>query len=157
MNSPMHLSNDEWPEIVKVARPGETYRVKMEDMDRKPRRTINVKDISADDLLDLQRKDAFLYYSIPGVRRARMLLEDVDASDLGRGPGMRRDYASSPSRLQASALRTQQPDTVTRRTCIATECHPDLLMAEALTNDEPDLEAEDPLNTLIRSKFGLWH
>lgn len=140
-------SNDEWPEIIDVTRIGETIKVPTERPSKKPRRTIDIADISADDLESLHRQDPFLYYSIPGVRSATVLMKDIDESNLGEFAPAMRNCLSAPSRLETVETNTSsQPKTVERRTCVSFECHPDLLLAEELSLSDPidDDDAENP-------------
>ena len=95
-------------------------------MEKKPKKEVDIKNItSRDDLKSIQTQDPFMYYSIPEVRSARVLMKDIDMSNL------------SP--------RSQK---VSRRTCISFECHPDLLF-EDLLNELDGLGyegAEEPPN-----------
>jgi len=110
------------------------------------RTTLKLKDaavgvkctISMNDLGKLKEQDTFLYYSIPEVHHAKMLEEDIDAS----------------SEVDP------WPRSVTRRSCISFECHPDLLLAEdgLLGNDPEDDSGEedggDPLD-IIMARMGI--
>ena len=111
-------------EIRIIARIGESIVVPTKLMDEKPKKEVDIKNItSQDDLKSIQKQDPFMYYSIPEVRSARVLMRDIDMSNL------------SP--------RSQK---VSRSTCISFECHPDLLL-ENLLNDLDGLDfegAEEP-------------
>ena len=97
-------------EISIIARIGESIMVPTKLMDEKPKKTVDIKNIrSLDDLNSIQKQDPFMYYSIPEVRSAKMLMRDIDMSNL------------SP--------RSQK---VSRSTCISFECHPDLLYEDLL-------------------------
>ena len=98
----------------------------------KPKTEINIKDISADDLKSLKQKDPFLYYSIPGVRSAKLLLKDVDLSNLG-APIMSRSCVPCPSRMQTTSrgkAAQQEQTVVTHTSRITFECYPDVLLED---------------------------
>ena len=121
------------------AKIGEVIKVPTEP--RKPKKQIDLKTVSsANDLKSLQKQDPFLYYSIPGVRRASLLGRDVDTSDLVTS-GMARNCISCPARLEQD--KAQQTQTVTRRSCISFECHPDLLLEDMLDDTDDDFAVED--------------
>ena len=61
---------------------GEVRIVKTALTPKKPKKEVNLTKIDADDLASIQAQDPFLYYSIPGVRSARLLMEDVDLLNL---------------------------------------------------------------------------
>ena len=88
--------------------------------------------ISMNDLSKLNERDSFLFYSIPEVHRAKMLEEDIDASQVGAWP-----------------------QTVVRKSCISFECHPDYLMMweeDGLLESDPEDDSEefdDPLDILM--------
>ena len=82
-----------------------------------------------------------MYYSIPAVRSATMLLKDVDTSNLGASLF---NTSSCPTRLHSHALQRNisqvQPLKVAKRSSIlSVECHPDLLLEDM----EDDLDEED--------------
>ena len=107
----MTLSHAERPELIN-GKVGEVIRVKMQPP-AEPK-TIALTTVSADDLRSIKKEDPFLYYSIPGVRSAKLLGQEVDINNLGT------------SRL-VQGRPVQSSQTVTRRRCISFECHPDLL------------------------------
>ena len=50
-------------------------------------RSIDISTIkTSSDLADLKKKDAFMYYSIPAVKKARMMGRDLDLSDMALTP-----------------------------------------------------------------------
>jgi len=59
---------------------------------------VDIKNMSKEDLSILRETDPFMYYSIPGVRRAKMHMQDIDASNLGGssidGPWPKRSKAT---------------------------------------------------------------
>jgi len=130
-------ANEEWPEIISVARIGQRQIVKTE-LGAKKTKKLDIKNISADDLKSIQKKDPFMYYSIPGVRSAKVLMKDIDTSNL-KASGIR-NCISCPSRLQTVQDKAQS-QTVTRSSRISFECHPDLLL-EDLLNDVEDCDLE---------------
>lgn len=114
-------SSDDWEDIVRYAKPGETYKVSMDQMvkGKKSPREINVNGIREGDLRAIRSRDPFLYYSIPAVRSAKMLLKDIDVTNLGR----------------SAMERSCHQSVVKRCTCMSFECHPDLLLADDLMED----------------------
>ena len=89
---------------------------------------IDLKTISsANDLKSIEKQDTFLYYSIPGVRIARLLGRDIDVTDLATSR-MPRNGHSCPARLHAEQDKASNSQIVTRSSCISFECHPDILL-----------------------------
>ena len=126
-------ANEEWPEIINTRNDNplsnDMIRVEYhEAIDDGPKKQIDIKDISANDLVSIKREDPFMYYSIPGVRISKMLMKDVDTSDLSASSTIKRSCFSSPSRLETVQGKAQE--TVVRKSCISFECHPDLLLDE---------------------------
>ena len=101
---------------------------------------VDLKRISADELLFIQTQDPFLYYSIPGVRSARLLLEDIDTSDLESSTLSRGSLPSLSSKDPVQG--NQETQTVTRSTRLLFECHPDLLLEELLQDDLDDVDLD---------------
>ena len=112
---------------------------------KKLKKEIDIKNITAEDLENIHRQDPFLYYSIPGVRSAKVLMKEVDTSNLG---------ASALNRNSMCPL-TPQSQKVTRSSCVSFECHPDLLLHDLLNDDDDSsLEnTEDPLDLWMLSAF----
>ena len=128
----------------------ECRKVKMATQPKEPTQ-VNVKHISTGDLQTLKKKDSFSYYSIPGVRRAKLLQRDIDMSNLGTSD-MSRSCTSCPSRLQTSRANVSQ--SVARRSRISFECHPDLLEEDEDEISDSDAESDDeddPLDALLAS------
>jgi len=94
---------------------GERILVPTKLTDEKPKKQVYLKNISAEDLKSLKNEDAFMYYSIPFVRSAELLMKDIDVSNLGA------------SGQAAPGHGAQQSQIVSRSSRISTECHPDLL------------------------------
>ena len=158
-------ANEEWPEIINTRNDNplsndmirvEYHEVKTKTIDDGPKKQIDIKDISANDLVSIKREDPFMYYSIPGVRISKMLMKDVDTSDLSASSTIKRSCFSSPSRLETVQGKAQE--TVVRKSCISFECHPDLLLDDEFSMNEhdafdEDVDLEDPLELLL-SKYG---
>ena len=77
---------------------------------------IDISRFSAEDLQSLKEDDAFLYYSLPAVRRSELKLAEPDMSD--------------------SSL--EDPTTVKRRTRVSFECHTDLLLDDLMEGFEDE-------------------
>ena len=146
----------------------QTFKVKT--IPTKPKREININDInSIDDLQSIKRQDPFMYYSIPGVRSAKMLMKkddnDIDTSTLGVSSlKMRTCSTPCPSRIPSNTKtrrtgtvrrdstknddcwdgQQQSSHKIERRTCISFECYPDLLLEdEDLFDDDDDDDLGD--------------
>ena len=140
------------PEIISisVARVGECHGIKTEQISKKkPKKEIDIRNISTDDLKSIQRQDPFMYYSIPGVRSAKLFMKEIDSSNLG----LNRNCGSCPSRLGSVHDNAPEPHKVTRSSCISFECHPDLLLEGLLDADDNGNilldDVEDPLDWLM--------
>ncbi len=106
-----------------------------------------------------------MYYSIPGVRKAEILLKDVDYSDitsLGRSSssgGSRRSSRQSETSQQEAVDPSEGEDAaikVSRTSRVSFECHPCVLMEDFITDleqefDEEELGRLDDIVTLITS------
>ena len=86
--------------------------------------------------------DPFMYYSIPGVLKASLNLEDVDYSDITSRSRSHADSnpSSSPSqshpRQEREAVSVEDDaNKVSRRTRVSFECHPSVLMEDIMMND----------------------
>lgn len=124
-------ANEEWPEIID-GKVGESRTVKINTYQAASNKQICVKNLSTCDLKSMKKSDPFLYYSIPGVRSAKILGKEIDTSDLKRCR-MPRNSTSCPSRLQAVQCASQSDHTlVTRSKRVSFEIHPDVLLFEAL-------------------------
>ena len=106
---------------------------------------LDIKPLSQEDVESLRTTDPFMYYSIPGVHRASMYLQDIGHSNT---------EALCSSEVQTPRSRSSPPTnkkpkrstTVTRRTNISCEAHPDVIMAELL--DELEDLSEDVVKSL---------
>ena len=72
-----------------------------------------------------------MYYSIPGARKATVLMQNIDMANLGATPGH-----------EAQVEAPQASQKVSRSTRVSFECHPDLLLADLL-NDLEGLDLEN--------------
>src|SRR6056300_170569 len=107
-------------------------------------REVDISNINHEDLQALREKDAFLYYSIPSVRRA-----ELGFGDSSRSSGV----LDSPAAAEASASTT-----VKRCTRVSFECHSDLLMEDYLSqgfDEQFDEEELARLDHLLSRLFGL--
>ena len=131
-----------------------TMTMKVPTTTAKPERVVTIKSMNADDLESIKKTDAFLYYSIPAIRSAEVLMQGTETSDEVQ-QGWRTIRSSSPStRLQtAQDNKSESSLTVTRSTCISFECHPDLLLEDMMSDcfDDDSDDAEDPLDTFLTS------
>mmetsp|Transcript_6311 Transcript_6311/g.11241 ORF Transcript_6311/g.11241 Transcript_6311/m.11241 type:complete len:171 (+) Transcript_6311:224-736(+) len=150
-------ANAEWPEIINVDKIGGERPKLIEPLTSRKTKRVDVNKITSKDLKRMQKKDPFLFYSIPGVRSAKMLLKDIDTSHLG--DSQFRNCSSCPSRLETVKFEAQ-PQTVIRSSRISFECHPDLVLEDDYddlfdddTDDcfDPDDEDDDALDFLMEA------
>ena len=80
--------------------------------------------LSSEDMKNIKAKDPFLYYSIPGVRAARMKLKDVNDPEM-----------NAKRKLPTTTK-------VTRRSRVSFECHTSVFLDDILK----DLEGEHANN-----------
>ena len=105
-------------------------------------REVDISNISNEDLQALREKDAFLYYSIPSVRRAELGFSDSSRSS-------RVLDSQAPAAAEAST-------TVKRCTRVSFECHTDLLMEDYLSEDlDFDEEELARIDHQLSTLFGL--
>ncbi len=98
--------------------------------DEAPKRVIDTRNLSEEDLEALKKQDPFLYYSIPTVRNAvlrRSSASNVTTTQRNPEPARSR-RASCPSRVESSM--------VERKSCISFECHTDLLLEDFMDDTE---------------------
>lgn len=87
------VTNKEWP-MFAVMPLSDQQRV-----EAVPPKKINTKNLTTkDDLATLKKTDPFMYYSIPVVREATYLIEEVDHSNLDKS-SIRRNCISYPLRM----------------------------------------------------------
>lgn len=118
---------------------------------------IDTKKMSCKDLCDLEKKDPFMYYSIPAVNSASRFLEDIDLKEVQRPSRMTmmRSMESCPSMMTSSlsssgAQRCQSK--VKRRTRISHEIHSTLLLLDDDDDEEVnDDDGVDIVSNLIRA------
>ena len=140
-NNKPSLVDQEWSKIICNAKIGECHKVSMATMEsvrlHQPKK-LNTSNISANELNSIHKQDPFMYYSIPGVRSARMLMQDVDMSNLGasvfRGPPALETEDDDETTTRGSQF------VVTRSSCISFECHPDLLLESIIADVFDDFE-----------------
>jgi len=149
------MTNEEWPEIFDDGKIGECIKVNTKQAAKEPKTMDIVKNISHDDLESIRRDDPFMYYSIPGVRRAKLLMNNIDLANLGSNGLADRDSSS-----HSSSDEGPQRQKVSRSTCISFECHPDLLLQDLMdyspeedlmdySPEESTMDAETLMNILI--------
>ena len=118
-------------EISIATRIGEIIMVPTNN-ENKPKKTVDLRHITTlDDLKSIKKQDSFMYYSIPGARKATVRMQDIDMANLLGAP----EHA-----VQDEAPQISQK--VLRSTRVSFECHPDLLLADLL-NDLEGLDLEN--------------
>ena len=75
---------------------------------------IDFASVTISDLASMKNDDAFMYYSIPAVKKASMRAEEVDASDL---------------------VDREAGNSVTRESRLSMECHAGFLLEELLSGE----------------------
>ena len=94
---------------------------------------LDIERLSKEDVQSLRTTDPFMYYSIPGIRRANMNLqgiEDIDHSNTGALCSSEVQTPRKDSSAPPKNKRSRRSTKVTRQTCISCEAHPHLLMEE---------------------------
>ena len=103
---------------------------------------VDVSRMLESDLLLLKKKDPFMYNSIPAIRQASLMLQDT--------PNLvSQDEASKEGKC---------PNVVSRRSRLTTECHPSLLLEDALLDETPTqvpTGESKPQGDLIDILFGV--
>jgi len=172
-NSPSIKSSSSWND-----QPEQFITIAVKTFTNRPTKRLDLSTVNSQaDLDTLKSQDPFMYYSIPGVRSAKMLFNDdmdIDTTRLSEaqdGESVRRrscpdriettiddesDSSSDESSCAPSApqeepqCQRQAFKKVTRETRISFECHPDLLLEDIL-DEIPESECElqgDLLNIL---------
>ena len=105
-------------EISTIVKIGEIISVPTKTDDNIPKKTVDLKNItSLDNLKSIHKQDPFMYYSIPEVHRATVLMQDIDLTNILGGAPAQEAQDETPHASQK----------VSRSTRISFECHPDLL------------------------------
>ena len=164
-SSHLSNSNEEWPDIIQApvrlpdgrinAKQG--YKIKMPTS--KPTKVVSFnKKMSADDLSSIKQKDAFMYYSIPAVRSAKLLQKEVEESTNLDDSQLTRNWISCPSRLQTTQLGKKDGSLIVKRSSrISFECHPTLLddLEEEDSGGDNDCSdddfSDDPFDSMLKS------
>lgn len=113
------------------------------------------KVVSSKDLARLKKNDPFSYFSIPEMRNAEFLNDDIDleASNLD-------ELSRKEADVKLLNAKEDQTFTLSRRSCVSSECHVNLIFEHMLNlkvskdfdYDEKDDSEEDMLKTLLMSK-----
>ncbi|KAL3789671.1 hypothetical protein HJC23_003872 [Cyclotella cryptica] len=114
------------------------------------------KVVSSKDLARLKKSDPFSYFSIPEMRNAEFINDDVDLGAPNLGV-LSRNEASGPP---MSSAKENQLFTLNRKTCVSSECHVNLIFEHMLSlnasrnpdYDEKEDSEEDMLKALVMSK-----
>lgn len=133
MNSPIVV------QILRRINPGYTDDAKEE---------VDIKSLNQDDVKSLRTTDPFMYYSIPGIHRANMHLLGIEDFDHSNTQALCSSEVQTPRRRPSPPAnkKPKRSTTVTRRTSISCEAHPDVIMEEFL--DELEDLSEDELEAL---------
>ena len=103
---------------------------------------IDIKQMSANDLDTLRRKDPFLYHSIPQVNKATLSIKTVDHSKVLKDTASTLQASSSPSDDASSSSSSSSCSTntmiVSRKTRITTEVAPSMLLDELIYDEGLD-------------------
>ena len=98
--------------------------------DDRPIKSIDVANLTVEEIESLNKTDPFLYYSIPAVQAATFSSKGIDYS----------------------ALKERAPSKVERRSRISFECHTDLVMEEFMEDlDNVDLGDVPDMHALMES------
>ena len=110
---------------------------------------VDIKRLNQEVVKSLRTTDPSMYHSIPGIHRAKMYLQDVEDFDHSTTEALCSSRAQTLRRNSSkpTSKRTRRSTTVTRRTCISCEAHPDVVMEELLGKLEG--MSEDDLTQLF--------
>lgn len=111
-----------------------------------PKKIIDTKHLSEDDIKTLKKKDPFLYYSILRSGRRGSIDSMSPTQQDGARTAQPRRRISCPYRINSTPT-----SRVEKRTCISFECHPDMFFHEEEV-DHSDTE-EDDANEDFNSLF----
>lgn len=120
-----------------------TSFVHCETIFEKPTKQLNLKALNSSDVAALKKKDPFMYYSIPTLKRAAVLqtgfdLSSFDASTtLSRPPFKKREEADDDELV---------PHIVSRKCRISFECHTYLLLEDIFSGIDVVESVEDDLS-----------
>ena len=92
---------------------------------------IDIRNMSANDLDTLRRKDPFLYHSIPQVNKATLSVKTVDHSKVLKDTATR-SSSSLESSSSSSSSSCSSTMIVSRKTRITTEVAPSMLLDELI-------------------------
>lgn len=152
-------SNDKWSFISSMAKINEVHSVPMSVLEQRTtsRQELDLQEYSKEELQELKMKDPFMYYSIPGVRSAKLALKDIDLSDVSAlcQGGTNAKSSSRPSeRSKGSSNNT----IVVRRSALSLECHSDIFLAYVFDDlsvcdddEDEDFSPFDDLDVLLRA------
>eukprot|EP00581_Thalassiosira_minuscula_P007101 CAMPEP_0183702912 /NCGR_PEP_ID=MMETSP0737-20130205/857_1 /TAXON_ID=385413 /ORGANISM="Thalassiosira miniscula, Strain CCMP1093" /LENGTH=139 /DNA_ID=CAMNT_0025929595 /DNA_START=189 /DNA_END=608 /DNA_ORIENTATION=- len=96
---------------------------------------INIRDLSEADLKSLQRKDPFMYHSIPSVHKAKLLNKDIDHSKLAQ-------KETGDAGTDSDADADLNSSMVSRKSRISTECHMSVMIEDLLNMDGEEFRLE---------------
>lgn len=123
---------------------GECMSVRTVLETKTPKKEIDLKNTSESDLKSIQVEDPFLFYSIPGVRSAKMRMQSVDLSTLVSSSAARQGRrASCPASLGGQPNRVPATQKVRRLSCVSVECHPDMLFLDEMLDDNDGMALDD--------------
>lgn len=120
---------------------GATIRVPASEYERRTRKQLDAEELTEEGIKSMRAADPFMYYSVPGLRRAALLLEDVDYADtaaLCRGDRTCQAARRNSAPAGCSAPKAPLKTSIERRTSISTEVHPSLLLDDLL--EQLDME-----------------
>lgn len=105
-----------------------------------------------EDLQALKDQDPFMYYSIPVVRDATLLFQDVDVSLLDKKSPIQRSGISRPVRIQSECGDCSAKQFMWKSR-LSMECHADLILSNFLgrsNSNDDDCEAADFLDNFLK-------
>lgn len=92
------------------------------------RKELDINGLSEDDFMSLHKIDPFMFYSIPGIRKACICLHEVDYSDLNAL------LISGPDNAQQRHGQAGLNTKVQKSTAISFEAHPSALLEDIWNN-----------------------
>jgi hypothetical protein len=104
--------------------------VKVKTIFEKPHQQVDIGNLNSSKVAKLKTDDPFAYFSIPAVRRASMLNQELDMSAFD----LQADSCGKPSKMRKVEC------TVTRQTRVSFEAYPDLSFRDFTSHTD---ETED--------------
>ena len=116
--------------------------VKVKTIFEKPDKQVDISNLNSSKVASLKAEDPFAYFSIPAVRRASMMNQDLDMSAFD----MQADSSENPSKMQKVEY------SVTRQTRVSCEAYPNLDLQDFTSHNDEDLHLRAYISMLKKTQ-----